>query len=252
MNQGTRILLRACWPSLRERDLPPVDRKCASNRNGKVALSGESTKCSRTLETGEGQMSANGLNCTPCREKRPHLNLSVLVATEQKPTKGTGGLDRGMEAAKQKQAPAQTAGFHFSWRTVFYSSMLRRSLCVFLLVTTSVLAQTGKYEDARYLGFQPVTNGSVCDPIVGCGDRHVTGYLVDVAGTRYTVAKPSDAEAPVVMPSPFSHRQVDLLASIRPGTTISIRVTDRKLFVLDTAKGKERPYWILAAGPSPK
>ncbi len=131
--------------------------------------------------------------------------------------------------------------------------MLQRLLLICLLAAPSLLAQSGKYEDARFLSFQPVTNGTVYNPLVGSGDRHVTGYLVDVAGTRYTVAKPSDAEAPVVMPSPFfGHREVDVLALTRPGTQISIRITDRKLFVLDTAKGKERPYWILAAGPSPK
>ena len=107
------------------------------------------------------------------------------------------------------------------------------------------------YQDARFLGFERVTNGSVCDPVLGsCVDRGVKAYIIESAGFRYLVASPSDNQAPLLFPSPFAKHPGDFFGTAQPGMHVGIRVAGQDMFVADDRAGKERHFSILSVGPA--
>ena len=121
----------------------------------------------------------------------------------------------------------------------------------FLFSMTAALAQAGGFQDAQFLGYKPVVNGQVCDPIYDqCSDRHVQAYIVDAGGFRYLVAKPSDAGvAPIVRSPLFSRRDSDFLDKLRPGAVLHIRVEGKKMHVQEGEKSHD--FLILSVGPAP-
>jgi uncharacterized protein YecT (DUF1311 family) len=124
-------------------------------------------------------------------------------------------------------------------------------ILAFVLSMTAAWAQSGGYQNAQFLGYKPVVNGQVCDPIYDqCSDRHVQAYIVDAAGFRYLVAKPSDAGvAPIVRSPLFSRRDSDFLDKLQPGAEVHIRVEGKKMHVQDGEKSHD--FLILSVGPAP-
>ena len=128
---------------------------------------------------------------------------------------------------------------------------IRNLVLAGILCASAALAQSDGYQDARYLGYKPVVNGVVCDPIIdACTDRHVQAYILEAAGFQYLISKPSDANAPVVMPSPFFRHDSNFLNTTKPGTILQVRVAGQKLYIQEGKK--ERSYPILSVVPAAK
>lgn len=106
------------------------------------------------------------------------------------------------------------------------------------------------YQDARYLGFQQVTNGSVCDPVLAsCVPRGGKAYVIESAGYRYLIARPGDIQAPLLFSLPFK-RPPDFFSTFQPGEHLGIRVAGQDMFVDDDRAGKELHFFILSVGPA--
>ena len=122
------------------------------------------------------------------------------------------------------------------------------ALIAIVMFVSLTFAQSGGYQEATYLGFKRVANGSNINVVTGDSyAQSAQAYIIQAGKFQYLILKESDARMQSVLPSPFHHED-HFLDNAQPGTALRVRVAGQKIYVQEGSK--EHAYAVTSVVPA--